>query len=562
MAHDLVIKNGTIVDGTGLPRYRADIGIRDGKIVEKGKIDGGSKVIDAEGRIVAPGFIDIHTHYDAQVLWDPLVTSSPWHGFTTVVIGNCGFTIAPCKPEDRDYITGMLARVEGMNKKSIEAGVDWSWQSFGEYLDRLDRQPLGVNVATMVGHSGVRRFVMGPEASTKEATDAEIAQMKQQVRESLAAGAFGFSTSRGATHHDGDGAPVPSRQASDEELLELAGTLKEFNRGSVEVVGVAPELMTQISLTTGRPLNWNELSHGWDQPDAWKGQLASMEQAAERGAQVYAVARCFRLDQLFGLNNPRTLQRYGRWPQWDQVLAEPRERRVQLLRSPDVRARLKDDVEKIDATKPAALRLPRVVFFRSGRGKYTEFEGLSLDEISHKTGKDPVDIVLDWSLEEDLESEFAFIGTRNGDPEAVAQILKSPFCVPGISDAGASISSFNGTYFSTCLLAEWVRDKAALPLEDAVRRLTFLPSALYGIHDRGTIREGMKADVVIFDLDRLAWLPAERLEDFPAGQSRLVTRAEGYDYVIVNGRVAFEDGHYTGAASGQLLRSTAYNQGG
>ncbi len=573
MAHDLVIKNGMVLDGTGLPRYRADIGIKNGKIVEKGKIEpNGAKVVDAEGKFVAPGFVDLHTHYDAQILWDPYLSCSPWHGVTTVVMGNCGFTLAPCNPKDRDYLSRMFAQVEGVNLKAVQAGVDWQWRSFPEYLARIRKQKLGVNVATMIGHSAIRRFVMGEAANEREGDADEIQQMRAVVREALAAGAFGFTTSLSPTHYGMDGKPVPSRQASHDEVLELGSALAEFRVGSIEIITETAvmgadqgfskadqELMTQLSIRSGRPINWNELSHSWERPTTWKKQIAYMQEAARQGAQVYAIARCQRLDSIFNLGDAGT---FAKQPQWKDVLSKPKAEVMQLLRDPHVRARLKAEAEASDKEAPAWRNFNVMTLVRSKSGRYAQYQNMKLGDLAAKLGKHRVDILLDWSLDENLEMEWGYLGIRNGDMNAVAEILRSPFAVPGISDAGAHTNRLSGSYYSTFLLSHWVREKHFLPLEEAVKRLTFMPASLYGFWDRGLIKEGMNADIVVFDFDKLNWLPAERFHDFPGGETRLGNRAEGYDCLVVNGQVVFDHGKPAGALPGKVLDSNDYRYKG
>ncbi|MBI3743491.1 MAG: amidohydrolase family protein, partial [Chloroflexi bacterium] len=419
MAHDLVIKNGTVVDGTGLPRYRADIGIKNGKIVEKGKVSAnGAKVIDAEGKIVAPGFIDLHTHYDAQILWDPLLTCSPWHGATTVVMGNCGFTLAPCAPKDREYLARMFARVEGVNLKALELGIDWKWTTYPEYLKRIRKEKVGINVASMVGHSAIRRYVMGEAANDRKGTDDEIKKMRGIVSEAMANGAFGFTTSLSPTHYGMDGKPVPSRQASHEEVLQLGEALAEYRIGSIEIItetavmgadkfsDADQKLMTNLSLMSGRPVNWNELSHSWDRPNTWKQQIAYMEEASKQGAQVYAIARSQRLDSIFNLASTGTTMQEKR-PTWKDVFSKPRSEALKLIKDPAVRAKMKAEADEDDKVTPVYRRLSEVTLLRSKTGKFKADEGKKIAEVAKRTGKHIVDVMLDMSAEENLETEFA-----------------------------------------------------------------------------------------------------------------------------------------------------------
>ena len=569
MSYDLVIKNGTVVDGSGLPRHRADVAIKGGKIVAKGNVKAnGAKVIDATGKIVAPGFVDIHTHYDGQILWDPLLTCSPWHGVTTVVMGNCGFTLAPCKPQDRDYLTEMFAKVEGIDMKALKLGLDWKWQSYPEYLKRIGKERIAINVATMIGHSALRRFVLGGEASERQSKPEEIKQMKALVAEALAAGAFGFTTSLSPTHYGFDGKPVPSRLATHDEVLELVEPMADHHVGSVEIITETAimgadrfsdadmKLMTQISLRTGRPVNWNELSHTWERPTTWKQQIAYMHEASQQGAQVYAVARCQRLDIVFNLHSSSTFER---WPTWKDVLTSSHEAAMAKMRDPNVRAAL-----KAEAKVPVGLyrSIPDIELVRSQAGEFKQYQGQSLAHIGKQLGKDPVDVLLDIALAENLDTDFAIVGVRNGDMNAVAEILRSPYAIAGISDAGAHTNRLSGSNYSTFLLSHWVRKHNLLTLEEAVRRLTFVPASLYGMWDRGLLREGLNADIVIFDADKVLPLPTERFNDFPGGETRLGNRAEGIDYLIVNGQVAFVSGKHSGALPGKLVKSTDYRYNG
>ena len=569
MSHDLVIKNGMVVDGSGMPRYRADIGIKDGQIIDMGHIStNGAQVIDADGRFVAPGFIDIHTHYDAQILWDPLVSCSPWHGVTSVIMGNCGFTLAPCNPQDRDYITRMFAKVEGMNIDALTAGIDWQWQSFPEYLDTLDTLPKGINVGAMVGHSALRRFALGEQASQRASTGDEIEQMKGLTHDAMRNGAFGFTTSLSPTHFGWDGQPVPSRLSTHEEVIQLGAVLRDYHVGSIEIItetAVTGEdkfspndqkLMTELSLQSGRPVNWNELSHTWERPTVWRSQIEYMDRASSEGAQVYAVARMQRLDATFNLKSTIGFERG--YSLWKEILSKADNQKIQEFSDPAIRTKLKREVDSLVDQLPKFRQLSNIGLIRSATGRYSHREGQLLGEIA-RHDQSLVDVLLDISLDEDLATEWAYIGIRNGDLNAVEEILNSRFSLAGISDAGAHTDRLSGSYFSTFLLSHWVRDKGVISLEEAIRRMTFMPASLYGINDRGLVREGMAADLVIFDLDRLKWLPTERFDDFPGGQSRLGNRAEGYDYLVVGGKVVFDNGVHTGAVPGQLLRSTSYS---
>lgn len=568
MSYDLVIKNGTVVDGTGMPSAKTDVAIRAGKIVARGRIEpGAAKVIDAEGKIVAPGFIDVHTHYDAQLLWDPWLTCSPWHGATSVVMGNCGYSLAPALPRDRQYLAEMFSEVEGMNLKALQQGITWQWETFPQFLDFIASKQYGVNIASMVGHSALRRFALGEESSQRESTPAEIQVMKQALREAMAAGAFGFSTSRSPTHKSMDQLPVPSRLSSREEVLELATVLREFHVGGIamitESVAYGPErfpeaeqqFMMDASKFSGRPVNYNGLNHDWAVPTRWKHQLEFLARANAEGAQVYGVARCQRLDIQFTLDG---VSRFGAWPKWKEILSRPRAELAALLRTPDVRAALKAEAQRLEETTPVWNRLGSIAFVGSKSGRYAKYQRRLLKDVAKELGTDTVDLLLDWSLAEDFNADFAFVGFRNGDPDAVAAILKSPYTLVGTSDAGAHTNTSSGAFYSTFLLGHWVRDKGLLTLEEAVRRLTSAQASVFSLWDRGMIREGMAADIVIFDLKALDWLPAERFKDFPGGEERLANHALGYEHLIVNGEVVMHGNTHTGALPGRVLRSSAY----
>ncbi len=564
---DLLIRNGTVVDGSGAPARQGDVAIRGGRIVDPSAAKPGCPVIDAGGQVVAPGFIDIHTHYDAQVMWDPMATCSPWHGVTTVVMGNCGYTLAPCLPRDREYIMQMFARVEGMNANALHHGLDWRWESFDEYLDRVSDAGPGINIGTMVGHSAVRRFVMGEEANTRQADADEVQRMKALVREAISAGAFGFTTSFQRNHMGWDGQPVPSLLATYEEAVELASALSEFpGVGSTEIItrtatqgetfeDADRDLLISLARRTGRPVNWNELSQNPERGDVWKTQLAFMEQAHREGAPVYAVSRCQSLDVTFNLAQADF---FDRWPTWQSVLSRPIPEAMEALKTDQARAAMRQEAEAGDATLPDYRRFDRMVVLRSKTGRHAASEGQTLGALSEQQGKSPFDVLADIALDEELGTELAFRGVRNGDPKVVAEIVSSPYSLAGISDAGAHTNRLSGSYYSTYLLSHWVRETGVLSLEDAVRRLTSMQASVYGISDRGLLREGMAGDVTVFDLEALDWLPAERLDDFPGGESRLANRAQGYRAVIVDGEAIYEDGSDTGRRPGRVIRSSEY----
>lgn len=560
MLYDLVIKNGTVVDGSGGPGYRANVAVKGGKIVGVGPAaDQAGRTVDAEGLTVAPGFIDAHTHYDCQLVWDPLATSSSWHGITTVVTGNCGFGIAPGRPADRDYLMRLMARVEGIPLEVLQHGLDWEWETFGDYLGRLGRN-LGVNVAAQVGHSPLRYYVMGPASYERAATAEELAKMKEVLGDAMAAGAVGFSTSQAEFDVGAYGEPVPSRLSSREELFELAGVMGKLHRGILSQnpnpggAIISPEfqeLMIDLARSTGLPLIWTLLVHRWDMPDEWRNALRFMDRAAASGAKVYALGRCQRMDLEFNL---RSTYMFDYCPSWKRVLTTPHEEKKSMLRDPQARAELRDDWDRLVSARPAR-RADLLHIGQTKLAKNRQLQGRPVLQMAAQQRKHVVDFLLDLSLEEDLETQFVYVGAMNGDPEAVEQIVKSLHCLPGVSDAGAHLDMDCGVDYIGILLGHWVRERGVLSLEEAVRRLTSMSASILGIPDRGLIREGMAADIVIFDPARIRALPREIVRDLPGGGPRIIQRAEGVKAVVVNGEILFEDGKHTGTMPGRVLGS-------
>ncbi len=566
MAYDLLIQGGTIVDGSGAPAFRGDVAIKDGRIAEVGRAFrhadsrlrlGAGRVMDATGLVVAPGFFDMHTHYDCQLLWDPLATSSCWHGVTTVLMGNCGFTIAPARPGDQEYLMRLMARVEGISLDVLRHGLGWEWETFGQYLDRL-RRGLGVNVAAQVGHSALRYVVMGPESYQRASTPEERARMKDVLRQAIADGAIGFSTSQTDHHTGGYGEPVPSRLGGPGELLELAGVLRECGYG---VIGVNPkpggadispafqDALVRLARESGRTVLWNSLMHRWDKPEQWRENLRFMERAAAQGAPICAVARYQRMDLEFNL---RSTYMFDIFPAWKEVLHLPHEEKKRRLAEPETRARLRAEwdrkVSRMDSRRVELLEVGRVALAR-----HRALEGQRVAEQAAAAGQHLVDWLLDLALAEDLETQFVYAGTMNGDPKAVEEIVKAASCVPGVSDAGAHLDMDCGVDFVAVLLGHWVRERGVLTLEEAVRRLTSACASVLGLTDRGLLRAGMAADVVVFDPASFRALPRETVADLPGGGRRIIQRAEGVRAVLVNGQVLLEDGRHTGAMPGRVL---------
>ncbi len=518
---DTLIHGAKVVDGSGSAPRRADVALRDGRIAEIGAIAGPAReTLDAAGRFVAPGFIDVHTHYDAQVFWDPTLSPSPYHGVTSIVGGNCGFSIAPLCPGAGEYLMRMLARVEGMPLESLRQGVPWDWSSFEEYLSRLDGR-LAVNAGFLVGHSALRRVVMGERAVGHEASAEELEAMNALLRASLAGGGLGFSSTRSAAHNDADGQPVPSRHASLEELYSLCRTTREFPGTSLEMLpGTTTfteqdkEILTQMSLAANRPLNWNLLAPRADMPEVMENQLGASDYAAERGAVVLALTVP---QELSGRVNLLSGFAFDALPRWAEI-------RVEETFEPDN--------EKLC--------------------------GRTVGEIAEQRGVDPLDALLDLSLLEGLRTSFTSPTTGQDDAESWRMRAGSwtdPRTVVGASDAGAHLDMMDTFAFTTQLLGRGVREMGLISVEEAVRQLTDVPARLYGLRERGRLEPGWHADPVVFDLERIAKLPTYTRFDLPGGAPRLYADAEGIDHVFVNGTQIVRAGKDTGARPGTMLRS-------
>ncbi len=558
MSYDLLIKNGFLVDGSGTPGYYGDLAISEGKIAAMGKLEGAAKeVIDARHLVVTPGFVDVHTHYDAQLFWDPLATPSCWHGFTSVFMTNCGFGLAPCKPQDRDYITRMLVKVEGMPLESLKAGVSWNWESYGEYLDALD-QRLGVNVMALAPHSTIRYHVMGDAARKREATAAEIEAMQAVVVECIKAGAFGFSSSYGPVHFDGEGLPVPSRWASQDETVALARTLKDFHRGTICVIPpgipkIGMEDMTymkRLSQESGRPVVWNLLTQTWDSPNHWRKVLDWTAEAFREGARVHPLSLCERFDITFTMRGAV----FEDLPAWKSAITGSRSQKIANLSNPEIRAAMQRDLDD-PAPKVFSKRMQDVLVSIVRQDEHKELVGKNMVELGRMWNKTPLEALLDLAIAENLDTQFLIHGFANGDEEAVRALATDPYVLTGGSDGGAHIAFLCQVTYSSYLLSHWVREKKALTLEQAVRRLTFDPASLLGIPHRGLLKPGMAADITIFDPDKVQAKEKEFVNDLPGGASRLIARSEGYRYTIVNGQPLLRDGEPTGAYPGRVLRS-------
>ena len=556
---DVVIRNGLVVDGTGSPGQTADVAIRDGRIVAIGEVsDKGNHEIDAEGLVVAPGFVDVHTHFDAQVFWDTTLSPSPLHGVTTVISGNCGFTIAPLEPEHGDYMMRMLARVEGMPLASLQQGVPWNWRTFGEYLDAIDGS-LMPNAGFLVGHSALRRTVMGERSVGEFASDDELRAMKELLAESIAAGGLGFSSSWAKTHNDAAGDAVPSRHASETELVELCSVLKDTSAVALEFIPTIErfddevyQLLTDMSVAADRPLNWNVIFANARQADVIQEKLRASDFAAEQGGRVIALTAPMPAESRLSFESGFLLDTlHG----WSEPMALSNEEKLALLSDPERRSELNENAQKPSAFRGVA-RWERLTVGEVAKQDLKHLEGRSIGDIAEELGKTPWEALCEIVVEDDLKTGlYPPAAGDNEESWALRQALwNDERCLIGASDAGAHLDFLATFNYSTYLLAA-ARDRNLLSLESAVQKLTDAPARLYGLKDRGRIEEGWCADLVIFDANEVAPAEIEVREDLPGGAWRLYSEAVGVHHVFINGEQAVLDGQFTDARPGTLLRS-------
>jgi N-acyl-D-aspartate/D-glutamate deacylase len=559
---DVRIRGGRVVDGTGAPARDTDVAIRDGRIAEIGATREAARVeIDAAGRVVCPGFVDVHTHYDAQVFWDGTCSPSCYHGVTTIVGGNCGFSIAPLSQQAGAYLMRMLARVEGMPLESLEAGVPWDWSSFGEYLDRLEGR-LAVNAGFMVGHSALRRVVMGERAVGHAANAAEQAALVDLLRCSLAEGGLGFSSTISPTHNDAEGQPVPSRHATREELLALARAVRDFPGTTLEFLpGVGlfddekKQLMTELSLAARRPLNWNVLVPSAGNEEMIAAQLSASDHARARGAEVVALtvpqAMTVRL-------NLRTGFIFDALPGWAELFRLPLDARKRRLADEAVRRELDANAKSERAGLLRGLaRWENMRIVEAFTPETKRWEGKTVGDLARETGRNPFDAMLDLALADDLRTSFMppGAGDRAEDWAVRGRVWRDDRTVIGASDAGAHLDMIDTFAVPTQVLGNGVRRHGVIGLEEAVRQLTDVPARLYGLRERGRLAPGWRADAVVFDPERIGCGPTYTRFDLPAGAGRLYADALGVDHVLVNGVEIVREGKHTGAWPGTVLRS-------
>jgi N-acyl-D-aspartate/D-glutamate deacylase len=569
--HDLVIKGGTVVDGTGTPGRTADVAVSDGRITDVGRVDGAARrEVDADGLLVTPGFVDIHTHYDGQVTWDPLLTPSCWHGVTTVVMGNCGVGFAPVAPERQDWLIGLMEGVEDIPGAALSAGIQWAWESFPEYLDTLDRVPKAIDIGTQVPHGAVRGFVMGERGARNEpATPDDIEAMAAIVRDGIAAGALGFSTSRTLAHRAIDGEPVPGTFAAEDELFGIGRVLGELGTAVFELAPAgalgedlaAPEKemswMRRLAAATGRPVTF-ALNQNNADPEAWRRMLDLSAAAAAEGAQVRPQVHGRTVSLLLGL---QTFHPFNFCPTWASIGLLPWQEQAERMRDTNLQARLVDEARALE-DDPVVIGFmhPSRIFVLGDPPDYEPPPSRSVSVMAANEGRSQWEVLYDLLLTDaGLELLNApVLNYSHGNLDAAREMLVHPTSAFGLGDGGAHAGQTCDASTTTFLLSYWARDRARdrIPLETAVHKLTGATAALFGLGDRGVLAPGMKADVNVIDFDRLQLHRPQLVSDLPGGASRLIQRADGYEMTINAGEVTMERGEDTGARPGVLLRGT------
>jgi len=557
MAYDLLLKNGTVVDGSGAPRFRADVAVAGDRIAEIGKISEGAKrVVDASDLIVSPGFIDPHTHYDAQICWDPLLSCTSWHGITSVMMGNCGVGVAPCKPEAREIAAWDLTNVEAIPYASLTKGIKWEWETFPQFLDAAEKRGCAVNLGFLAPLTPFRHYVMGKESMQRAATPEETGRIAGLLGEAMAAGAFGFSTTTLRQHIGFQGSPLACRLASRDELKSYAGVLKQAGKGSIEValtkkiatVDEDEQSLLDLLLTeSGRPVTWLAMASTPRHPERARETLGRLEPLIKRGGVPQVLCKPFSAQ--LDLRNPFS---FADNASWGRVFNQPVEAQKKIYVDTDFRRQFRESlkrphlfmghwhrVEVLEATNPAL----------------KQYEGKSVQEVAEMRGADGLDTFLDLAVEDDLNLQYIM---QQYHEEGIQQLITDPRTLIGLSDGGAHVDMLCDAGYTTYLLGNWVRNREAMTLEFAVKRITSEPANFFGIRERGQLKQGWKADITIFDYKTVnSARRAKMAYDLPGGGRRLVMPAEGIEYTIVNGRMSYEHGKQSGALAGEVMRSTA-----
>lgn len=570
MDYDLILRGGVVVDGTGLARRRADVGIKNGLVHHVGIISdsvSSTKTMDVSGLIVAPGIIDLHTHYDPQLTFEPYATSSCYHGVTSVLAGNCGFSLAPTKEDQRDFITRMFAKVEGMSPRALE-GINWEFESFSEYFDYLEGR-IGVNVACYVGHSSLRRYVMGEAGSEREATAEEITKMREQLHKALQAGAAGFSSSHAPTQEDGQGRPIPSCFGHLDELKALVEEAGLWGRGTISYLPASviggldeedSELLLQLGEISRLPIIIQGLG-GRDKVDVpgagWPQALKFLERARDRGVALYSLLRTHPFDRSIDL--ARGCPLYAGVPSWHAIMFLSREEKLQKLNDPAYRDEMRKAVENPNRDKTKGSTLPppgwdSVYVDEVTKAENNKYFRRTILDISRELGKTPADTLLDLALSEDLKIKFRWENISEKWDSSVRESMKHTAMLMGVSDGGAHLDRDDGSEWSSFFLRYWVLDQGVWTLEEGVRQITQVPAALAGFHDRGTLLPGMAADIMIFDPKIVGPYSKKRVNDMPGNEQRYSARPQGFYATIVNGEPIVVNGELQKALPGQLLR--------
>ena len=563
MAYDLLVKNGTVVDGSGSSGYRADVGIIDGKIAAIGRINEGAKqTIEADGYVVSPGFVDGHTHMDAQIFWDPIGSCSCYHGVTSVVMGNCGFTLAPCKQEDADMVFRNLERAEDLSRDAMLEGIDWRWETFPEFLDVIDELPKGINYAGYIGHSALRTYVMGERAFSDAASEDDVRNMQQLVKQAVQAGAIGFSTSRTFNHLTADDRPVASRIAEWDEVRAIVNAVGETGKGLFEIAGEAPGRdperiaeyhgrLRDLAVESGVPQTWGMFSVR-AAPDLWRPYFDLLDETAAAGGRMFAQVHSRALSSLlsFESNTP-----FDSWEYWSEFRKLPLAEQAAKMRNPEIKAKL-IEIGSREYTGPrvvgAEARPPEWDYIYPMDDMV--YDKPSMAELARAKGVHPVELMIDMALQRDLKMFFRQ-PIANEDQAQVLDMMKHPRSVITFSDSGAHVSQIMDSSLQTHLLSYWVREKQAMTLEEAIKQITYNTATMWGLHDRGLIREGMAADLVVFDADTIGARMPDVVHDLPAGAKRLKQTADGILNTVVNGEILLTNNEHSGAVPGQLLRS-------
>jgi N-acyl-D-aspartate/D-glutamate deacylase len=559
MSYDLLIKDARICDGTGKATFRGSVGVRGGKIVEVGEASGSAtRTINADGLVLAPGFIDIHTHYDAQVSWDPLLTCSPWHGVTSVLMGNCGVGVAPCRPIEKDIVSWDLVNVEAMPQDVLLNGVAWDeWESFPQYIAAMERRGIGLNAGFLVPLSSFRYYVMGASASEREATDAELERMTTLFRQAMEAGAFGFSLSLLNQHIGYQGKPLASRMATKRELCALGRVMRELGRGVIEIaltrsVSVMSEeeldLLIAVATESQRPVTWLGLLGRSDMPGVCRKTLTRIEPLLKQGLRIPPQVTPRPIQQYYTLKVPFI---FASFASWRDAFNRPVPEQIALYKKPEFRETFRKELKVGGAIFTNQWDCVHVVRVEHERNK--QYLNKSIADIAAQWGRDPVDTILDLAIDENLEMGIT-LAVINTNPDEVRELITHPGVLIGLSDAGAHVDQHCDAGIPTYLLSEWVRKRQAMTLEEGVRRLTSEPAAFLGQPSKGRIASGLDADLVLFDPDTVGLYPPEWVNDLPGGKPRLIERAKGVQQTIVGGNVLYADGVYQGGLPGKVMR--------